>query len=123
MAFSRLNPQIFEYYPRLGRIQRFVQEKYSEDISLKKAARIAAMEATYFSAYFHSKVGICFSDWLRQFRVKKAIELMERSDHSITYIAYAVGFNDLRTFERTFKKYTGKTPIDFKNALRPSSEP
>jgi AraC-like DNA-binding protein len=110
--------KLFDYYPRLKRLHQYVEQSYSEPIPLEKAAGIAALESTYFSSYFRAKVGITFTEWLRQVRVKKAMELMKARDLSITEIAYEVGFGDLRTFERAFKKQTQMTPIEFKNSAR-----
>ena len=47
------------------------------------------------------------------------MELIKANDSSITHIAYEVGFGDLRTFERAFKKYTRMTPMEFKKSARP----
>jgi len=77
------------------------------------------MNSSYFSSYFHAKVGITFTEWLRQVRVKKAMELMKASDFSISEVAEAVGFKDLRTFERAFKQHARKTPREFKKSVRP----
>lgn len=111
--------QAFAYYSRLARVRDFVQRSYAEDITLRRAARVAGLEQKYFSSYFRSKTGICFSHWLAQVRVEHAIELMRSQDHSITEIAYAVGFRDLRTFERAFKRHTGQTPLSFKKSVAP----
>ncbi len=110
--------KLFDYYPRLKRLRQYVEQSYSEPIPLEKAAGIAALESTYFSSYFRAKVGITFTEWLRQVRVSKAMELIKASNFSITYISYQVGFGDLRTFERAFKKQTQMTPIEFKNSAR-----
>jgi len=109
--------QKLDYYPRLNRLREYVEKSYSEPISLKKAASVAALESSYFSSYFHAKVGITFTEWLRQVRISKAVELMKASDFSITEVAYEVGFGDLRTFERAFKKHTLMTPMEFKKSV------
>ncbi len=96
-----------------------MEQNYSELIPLEKAAGIAALENSYFSTYFHAKVGITFTRWLRQVRVKKAMELMKASDFSITHIAYEVGFGNLRTFERAFKQHTLTTPREFRKSVAP----
>jgi len=111
--------QKLDYYPRLKRLREYVEQSYSEPISLKKAAGIAALESSYFSSYFRAKVGITFTEWLRQVRVEKAMELMKAGDFSITHIAYEVGFKDLRTFERAFKKHTLRTPREFRTSVAP----
>ncbi len=113
------NGKAFDFYPRLKRLHQYVEQSYSEPIPLKKAAGIAALESSYFSSYFHAKVGITFTNWLRQVRVKKAMELMQARDFSITEVAYEVGFRDLRTFERAFKEYTRRTPREFKKSVAP----
>jgi len=55
-------------YRRLKRLREYVEQSYSEPISLGKAAGIAALESSYFSSYFRAKVGITFTEWLRQVR-------------------------------------------------------
>lgn len=117
--FKGTNGKVFDYYPRLNRLLEYVEQGYSGPIPLEKAASIAALESSYFSSYFHAKVGITFTEWLRQVRIEKAIELVKVSDLSVTEIAYEVGFADLRTFERAFKKRTQMTPIEFKKSVRP----
>ena len=111
--------RVFDYDPRLKRLRQYVDQNYSEHISLREAARIAALEISYFCTYFRTKIGINFTEWLRQFRIEKAMELMKTSDFSITEVAYKVGFWDLKTFERAFKKYTLITPREFKKSVRP----
>ncbi len=117
--FNGTNGEVFDYYPRLNRLRQYVEQSYSEPIPLEKAAGIAALESSYFSTYFRAKIGITFTDWLRQVRVKKAMELLKARDFSITEVAEEVGFKDLRTFERAFKKHTRMTPMEFKKSARP----
>ena len=111
--------QKLDHYPRLKRLREYVEQSYSEPISLEKAAGIAALESSYFSSYFRAKVGITFTGWLRQVRVKKAMALMKARDFSITEVAYEVGFADLTTFGRAFKKHTLTTPREFKKSVAP----
>ena len=116
---NTVNYHSFEYYARLGRVKKHVEQYYTEEISLENAAQIAATEKTYFSSFFREKVGITFTEWLRQFRVTKAIEIMKTRNESIINIAFEVGFQDLRTFERAFKKYTNLTAREFKRSILP----
>ncbi len=114
-----INYGAFQYYSRLQRVKEHVDEYYSEAISLEKAAQIAATEKTYFSTFFRKKVGITFTDWLRRLRVAKAIEILKTRDESICDIAFEVGFGDLRSFERAFKRYTNMTAREFKKSVLP----
>ena len=118
---STVNVRAFEYYRPLVRVKRFVETNYDEDISLLRAARVAALERTYFCTFFRKKVGIGFRDWLRRVRVEKAMAMIEQQDSSISEVAFAVGFGDLSTFERAFKEFAQMTPIEFKKAVAPGN--
>jgi AraC-like DNA-binding protein len=78
-------------------------------LSLAAAAALAGLESTYFSAYYHRVTAITFRHWYDSRRIHHACELLENSDVSVTEIAMASGFNDLRTFERTFRRVEGVT--------------
>jgi two-component system response regulator YesN len=113
---------MFFFCPRLAKIKRHVDEHYAEPFTLADAAQIAALEKTYFSKVFKKKVGISFVDWLGRVRIKRAVLMLMDHDHRITDLAFAVGFTDLRTFERAFKKFTGVTPRGCKSIVREHSE-
>ncbi len=115
-----INAAAFDYYGRLGKVKRFVDEHYADRVTLKKAADIACLEEKYFSTYFHSKTGVRFVDWIAWIRVAHAMSLLRREDKPICVVSEVVGFSDLRTFERAFKKCTTMTPTEFKKSVRPS---
>ncbi len=117
-GLNGINEEAFNYYP-WNRLLQYVNEHYSEHISLAKAACITGLDICSFAAFFRKSVGINFVDWIREVRVEKAIELMKARDFSIPEIAYEVGFGDLRMFGRAFKKHTLKTPSEFKKSVRP----
>jgi AraC-like DNA-binding protein len=117
---EKLNQTAFSYYPGLRKVEQYVHNNQCESISLRKAAQLAGLEEKYFSAYFRAKTGVCFKDWLTHLRVTLAVDLIRDHNESITNIAFSVGFRDLRTFERVFKKHMGLTPQAFKLSARPS---
>lgn len=109
----------FDYYVPLQRIKRYTEDNYREKITLGVAASVAGMEETYFSTFFHRKTGVRFVEWLHHVRIERAMSLLSRTDQRITDVAYEVGFCDLRTFQRAFKKETNLTPRDFKRICKP----
>ncbi len=120
LELKTLNERAFDYYPRLERVRTFVEDNLTEEITLEDVAKVAAMERTYFSAFFSQKVGVTFSAWLQYLRVARALELIRSKNHSITEVAFAVGFNELSTFQKAFKRWTSLTPRDFKKLARPA---
>jgi AraC-like DNA-binding protein len=119
---GEINEAMFFFCPRLAKIKRHVDEHYAEPFTLTQAAEIAALEKTYFSKVFKEKVGISFVDWLGRERIKRAVLMLMDHDHRIADLAFAVGFADLRTFERAFKKCVGVTARQCKNVVRQHSE-
>jgi len=117
---NRIGQEAFSYYQRLRGVRRFVLDHYAEPIALKDAARVAAMERTSFSAFFHRATGFCFRDWLAAVRVIKAMELMAASNLPVRDVGRLVGYPNVRTFERVFLRVTGRSPIEFKNSVRPT---
>ena len=109
----------FEYYLRLRRVKAFVESCPGQEVSLETAARVAGLEAKYFSAYFRRKTGLCFKDWLAGLRIEQAQLMMQTRDYSVTEVAFSVGYNDIRSFQRAFKKLTGMTPRTFRDRMRP----
>lgn len=109
-----VNRGAFRYYSSLRRVHQYVIENLSKKITLATAARLAGMERTYFSAYFHRKVGIPFRDWLCGLRIERAIWIMSERDDPIAKVGRAVGFGQIRSFERAFKKATQQTPVQYK---------
>ena len=116
---KNIDIQVFSYYPRLNKVKKYVDNHYSDPLDLEQAAEIAGLEKTYFSTYFHRKTGMCFHDWLSRIRVNEALNLMSCRDLSITEVALAVGFQELRTFERAVRKHTGFAPRTIRKKLQP----
>jgi AraC-like DNA-binding protein len=84
-------------------------------LSLKEVSQSLNIHPTYlsreFSKYFDD---LTFGDYIRKLRIEKSINLLNESTHSLAEIAYLTGFSDQSHFNRTFKKYTGKNPSEFR---------
>lgn len=123
MAVARLAREIEEWadvmaeIPKLARVRKFAEGRLSQRLSLKRVARIARFEYTYFSTWFHTSVGTNFSTWLSSLRVLEATRHLRRRRKPLETIAKEVGFGHLRTMERAFKKRLGMTPKQFRSLV------
>jgi two-component system response regulator YesN len=115
-----VDPAAFTYHSRLRKLKDYVDENYANDLSLGTAAKIAGLNDKYFSTFFRVKTGICYRDWIAGIRVGRAKEMLRTQAHTVMGVSTAVGYQDLRTFERAFKKQTGLTPLQYKRSFRPS---
>ncbi len=104
----------FNYYARLARVREHFERHYSGDTSLAAAAAIAGMERRYFSAFFRAKTGVCYKDWIQRIRIERAVALIENGNRGLAEVALKVGYDDVRSFQRAFKKQTGMTARDYK---------
>jgi AraC-like DNA-binding protein len=77
---------------------------------LSELAAVAGFERTHFSRIFRETIGMSFSAWDRRLRVQLARRLLDETDWPIKTIARAVGYCDVTTFERNFRKIEGVAP-------------
>lgn len=98
---------------------RIIKKDYTEKLSLVDVAKKIHVNATYLSRCFNNEVGTSFSQFLLNYRLKKAKEYLAKyPDWSILTIAEKTGFNSQQYFSTTFRKYTGKSPKSFQRKMR-----
>lgn len=104
-------------------MQAYVQEHYSQDITVKELAeKVLYMNPAYVSHVFSEKKGTSFSAWLRQVRMNHAKKFLNDSQFSITEVASMSGYNDTSQFIRVFKQETGMTPKKYRDSLHKASD-
>lgn len=97
------------------RIQAYIDENYGDpSLCLSRISDLFHISESYFSFLFKKTVGVNFSTYLEQVRMTQAKHLLETTDIKIADLYVAVGYNNLTSFRRAFKKKYGVAP----NALR-----
>lgn len=105
-------------HPSIDRALVFMREHFAEPISLIRAAGEAGLSRFHFCRLFHSETGKPFHEYLQDLRVRQATALLANRYLRVSEIAYAVGFNDLSHFDRTFHKILGQSPTAYRASLR-----
>ncbi|AGC68678.1 Two component transcriptional regulator, AraC family [Thermoclostridium stercorarium subsp. stercorarium DSM 8532] len=98
----------------------YIENHYSEDISLFTAAEHVHMNHVYLSRLFKKELGETFLENLTKYRLQKACELLSNSDYKIYEISSMVGIFDPGYFSQVFKKYYGLTPSEYRDKLSAS---
>lgn len=102
--------------PRNSTVQ-LVLEKVREDCSrpwsMDSLADSLHVNAYYLSHLFKEYTGQCFTDYLADRRIERAVELMRTTDLSLARIGEQVGYSDPNYFSRVFKKRKGVGPREF----------
>lgn len=96
----------------------WIDEHYSEELSLAMLAERYHVASTYFSKMFRQEIGESLILYITHRRVEKAKEYIRNSDMNLTDIAFVVGYDDYAYFSRVFKKSTGASPRDYKSQCR-----
>ena len=84
------------------------------DISLKQIADNAGLSETYFSALFKKETGETVSEFIQKSRVREAQSMIQFSEYSLLEIGQYLGFFSQSHFSKTFRKYTGMTPGQYR---------
>ncbi len=84
-------------------------------LSLRELADQMKLPFRELSRLINEQLDIHFFDFINQYRVKKAQQLLVSPESpNITYIMYEVGFNSKSSFNTAFKKHSGVTPSEYK---------
>ncbi|MFC4775819.1 AraC family transcriptional regulator [Paenibacillus sp. GCM10023252] len=94
---------------------------YADGISIEGTARFVGIDRAHFTKEFNKTYGISPMRYLQRLRMDEAIALLASTDYKLAEIAYSVGFGDLPTFSKAFKKHTGKTPSHYRLLLHEAS--
>ncbi|MEY8352428.1 AraC family transcriptional regulator [Lachnospiraceae bacterium 54-53] len=95
-------------------ILKYVEQNYSEPLSIKEAAEVCGMSQSHFMKFFKQTMGTPFTAYLNDYRLTMASRLLLSSEDSILTIAGDTGFNNLSYFNRSFKEKFGTTPGEFR---------
>jgi AraC-like DNA-binding protein len=90
----------------------YVAQNFDKKIQNDEVANLCAMTPFRFSRGFKEAFGISFRDFVIRYRLREACHLFENPNHSITDVAFAVGFSDASYFGRIFKKHFGVSPSE-----------
>lgn len=101
---------------RIKIMVKYIEEHLAEEITLAQIAGSAAVSKNECIRCFNHTIGCTPIQFLRQIRIQKAALLLETDNHKISVIAFECGFKDMSYFNKTFKKFTGCTPSEFKSA-------
>ncbi|WNS45567.1 AraC family transcriptional regulator [Paenibacillus sp. MMS20-IR301] len=99
-----------------SQIIRYMQEHYAEPVTREALAGIFHYSVPYLSKHFRRETGKSIIDYLISIRMDNAGRLLQQSDLTLQEIAVSVGYADVSYFIRMFKKVTGVTPKQFKEA-------
>ncbi|WP_369826880.1 AraC family transcriptional regulator [Gilvibacter sp. SZ-19] len=103
---------------RLELLYDFVNREYTRHIPLAEAANMVSMTEQAFSRFFKKKTGKTFTQFVNEHRLVHASRLLAEEPMGITDICYDSGFNNFSHFNKLFKKFSGKSPSQYRNEIQ-----
>jgi AraC-like DNA-binding protein len=101
---------------RIWKARNYIDGHTGEELSLTRVAKAAETSANYLSEKFKEAVGINFVKYVARARYERAVALLGDVNLRVSEIAFAAGFQSLSQFNRVFKKFSGKSPSEFRAA-------
>lgn len=92
----------------------YIYDHLHEPITMEQLARGEGLNPSYFSKIFAEEIGTPVKAYIISIKINTAKNMLEKSDYSISDIAYSLGFSSQSAFTATFKKLTGTTPASFR---------
>jgi len=107
-----------EYLQSIYKVIYYIEQNYSDDLTLEELSRVAGFSKYHFHRIFGSIMGESLSDYIRRVRLSSTM-IKFKTELNITQIAQISGYETNASFSKAFKKYFGITPKEFsKNAKK-----
>lgn len=97
----------------------YLEENCLNPVTLEEVCNYVMLSKCYFCTQFKRVTGKSVIRYLQEIRMKKASELLLKSNYSITTISQMVGYSDYNFFTQTYKKITGTTPRQYRKHNQP----
>lgn len=110
--------------PRVEVIKKslsYMKEHYTEKVYIADLARQSSMNEQYYCRFFKKMIGKPPIEYLNELRIKQTLRLLRDTNESVMNISLECGFNNLGNYMRTFKKYMGCTPLQYRKRVQTSA--
>jgi YesN/AraC family two-component response regulator len=98
----------------IAAVMSHIDDNFRQNISLESVAACISISTSHLSRLFKQETGVNFLQYLTKRRLEYAKQIITQTDRSMLEIAIDVGFSEQNYFGKVFKRYTGKTPLEYK---------
>ncbi len=106
---------------RLEPVRRYLEQHLPETISREDLARLACMHPNSLDRAFRAAYGVPPMEMLRDLRLRRACDLLARTDHTLDAVAHACGLHDAPMLSRYFRTRLGESPGAYRTRVRATS--
>lgn len=97
------------------RAVQYIAEQYSYPITVEDVAVYTGVSRSYLFRLFREKMKQSPKEYLLEYRIRQACQLLNQTDLPVGSIAHSVGFEDNLYFSKVFRKYKSCTPSEYRS--------
>jgi two-component system response regulator YesN len=105
--------QTSKRHPLITMLKKYLDEHFSEKIGLQETAEHFQVSPNYLSALFKKNMGVGFSDYVTNLRIRRAKEMIRTGSYKVYQVSEMLGFDNPYYFSKVFKRAVGCSPREF----------
>ncbi|WP_208414851.1 helix-turn-helix domain-containing protein [Paenibacillus castaneae] len=105
------------YPPYIREALLYMEQHYGHNISISDVAEVVGISSGHLGRIFKAETGKPPLEYLTEYRLEQGKKLLKDDSRSLQNISEAIGYNDVHTFIRYFKKYEGITPGEYRKKI------
>jgi YesN/AraC family two-component response regulator len=95
----------------------YIEQNSSEPLGVSDICRYCSCSVSALNHIFKKNVGINIKGYINKLRIKRAKMFLQKTNKSITEIAFTAGFSDSNYFTKVFKRMTHSTPKEYRKRV------
>lgn len=103
---------------RIKSMLSYIHSHYRDELNIEKIAAVASVSESECLRCFHDSIGTTPIQYLKQYRIRQAANLLETSNDKVCEIAALCGFQDISYFTKSFREQLGCTPTQYRKKRR-----
>ena len=95
--------------------QEYIESNFKEKITIDQLASMVALSRRNLERRFKKATSNTTAEYIQRVKIEAAKISLESSKENVNEVMYKVGYSDTKAFRNTFKRFTGLSPIEYRN--------
>lgn len=100
---------------QIKQAQEFIEKNYQERITIDQLTSMLALSRRNLERRFKKATTNTVIEYVQRVKIEAAKKYFEGSRKNINEVMYDVGYNDTKAFRTVFRKFTGLSPVEYRN--------